>query len=502
MNGAPLALGLAALAALASVKPRGSRAAVAARAPGALESAAPGLGALRAAMVAVASEDTAYGKDYAGRADRLALHCGAVSYVVQRRYGGRVLSARVRGESHLWNRLPGGVEVDLSGSQYGGDGWRPLAKGRVEPERKTVNPRFALFEERVHEALGLRGSRAAVLSPSRRAEFDDLAEAFRKRVNGRDDRVIDAMRTFAKKHKIGVLGAGAARAVFSVPEGALKIEMGWAPFTDNRNEALLWGAAPARVAEHLVPVLAHAQDHAWLLMPEVEIGGAVSVQAQGLLDACGLTDFKYHESNVTKDGRLVDYGYVHSYSLFKECRERGQAQRAKPQPVAGSAAKKAFPRARVVAVEQQGSGPARRRVETLSCGHTRVPGWKRGRMMPLLEVGDAVACSACREIRMSVVPSMKDMKPFVDVEECYEFAQAMADHFGFRRATGGYRFKGKLRDHAWVVMPDGTILDSTHGQFVKREPIRVAKPGTVEHGVYVEDRNMTDAERLETYGEP
>ena len=93
----------------------------------------------------------------------------------------------------------------------------------------------------------------------------------------------------------------------------------------------------------------------------------------------------------------MDYGYVHSYSLFKECRERGQAQRAKPQPVAGSAAKKAFPRARVVAVEHQGSGPARRRVETLSCGHTRAPGWKRGRMMPLLEVGDAVACSACRK---------------------------------------------------------------------------------------------------------
>ena len=125
-------------------------------APPALERAAPGLGELRAAMVQAAREDTAYGGGYADRDDPLALHCGPVSYVVQRRYGGSIMGARVQGEPHLWNRLPDGTEVDLSGSQYGGDGWTPLVKGRTVAPRKGVNPRFALFERRV-EATSLNG---------------------------------------------------------------------------------------------------------------------------------------------------------------------------------------------------------------------------------------------------------------------------------------------------------------------------------------------------------
>lgn len=100
------------------------------------------------------------------------------------------------------------------------------------------------------------------------------------------------------------------------------------------------------------------------------------------------------------------------------------------------------------------------------------------------------------------IPSKKDMKRYVDVCECYEYAEWMARDFGFRRATGGYFFEGKLRDHAWVVMPDGTILDSTHGQFVPREGIRIAKPGSKKHRVYVEDVHMTEAQLLETYGLP
>ena len=100
------------------------------------------------------------------------------------------------------------------------------------------------------------------------------------------------------------------------------------------------------------------------------------------------------------------------------------------------------------------------------------------------------------------IPSRKALRRYVDDCECYEYAQSMADDFGFRRATGGYFFDGKLRDHAWVVMPDGTILDSTHGQFVAREKIRIAKPGTAKHRVYVEDVHMTEAQLLETFGPP
>ena len=329
MNGTHLTLGLVGLAALAGVGRRGSRAV--AQAPAKLERVAPGLGALRAAMVAVAAEDTAYGQGYAGRGDLLALHCGAVSHVVQRRYGGRVLSGRVRGEPHLWNRLPDGTEVDLSGSQYGGDGWHPLVKGRVEPVRKTVNPRFARFEERVHEALGKRGSRSVTLSLSRRGDFDALADDFRswsrEWASGDRNLVDDDLEAFAAENDLEFLGSGAARAVFRVPEGALKIEYGWPPFTDNALEAKVWASAPAALARHLVPVLAHAYNHGWLLMTEVEVGGEVSPEGREVLDACGLGDFLFHYANVSKDGRLVDYAFVVDGGGLGECLTRGREQR-------------------------------------------------------------------------------------------------------------------------------------------------------------------------------
>ena len=150
MNGAHLTLTLAAALAAASFTRRGSLA----------RTAIPGLPELRAAMVQAASEDTAYGQGYRDRRDPLALHCGPVSYVVQRKYGGDILSGKAGNEPHLWNRLPDGTEVDLSGSQYGGDGWGPVTKGRVVPGRRSVNPRFARFASRVEQALSRQGSRA------------------------------------------------------------------------------------------------------------------------------------------------------------------------------------------------------------------------------------------------------------------------------------------------------------------------------------------------------
>ena len=112
---------------------------------------------LRAAMVKAARADTAFSPAKWKRAkDPLTGHCHAVAHVVRDRFGGELVKGTVKGQAHAWNRLPGGREVDLSGSQYGGDGLHPLAKGEVTSWPKTVNPRFARFATRVDAQLALR----------------------------------------------------------------------------------------------------------------------------------------------------------------------------------------------------------------------------------------------------------------------------------------------------------------------------------------------------------
>lgn len=76
-------------------------------------------------------------------------HCGMVSDLIQTIFGGVVLSGKVNGERHLWNRLPDGTEVDLSSDQYGGDGFLPLPdiKGRVSKTmpKSQPNKRYKTF---------------------------------------------------------------------------------------------------------------------------------------------------------------------------------------------------------------------------------------------------------------------------------------------------------------------------------------------------------------------
>lgn len=107
---------------------------------------------LRMAMLASASGDTAYDPEvYEMRKGKCMLvgHCGCVSYVVQQKFGGDIVGGRVGNESHLWNRLPNGIEIDLSSDQYGGDGFNPVIKGRKVKPRRTVNPKFRTFASRV-----------------------------------------------------------------------------------------------------------------------------------------------------------------------------------------------------------------------------------------------------------------------------------------------------------------------------------------------------------------
>ena len=149
-NGTVLTLGIVGVVALFGLS-RGS----ANRAPAATDAS---LRALRAAMVRAARADTAFAPAKWKRAsDPLTGHCHAVAHVVRERFGGELVKGTVKGEAHAWNRLPGGREVDLSGSQYGGDGLHPLVKGEVASWPKSINPRFKRFAERVEAQLEKRG---------------------------------------------------------------------------------------------------------------------------------------------------------------------------------------------------------------------------------------------------------------------------------------------------------------------------------------------------------
>lgn len=76
-------------------------------------------------------------------------HCFAVAYTLREIFGGDILVGKVNGERHAWNCLPGGVEIDLTSDQFGGDGYSPLTTGRRWVEGNKVNSRFRLFYSRV-----------------------------------------------------------------------------------------------------------------------------------------------------------------------------------------------------------------------------------------------------------------------------------------------------------------------------------------------------------------
>ena len=180
---------------------------------------------------------------------------------------------------------------------------------------------------------GRRGGRN--LPMIRREGFDELAELHRIH-KGRFGRGELEDRSFARRHGITFLGSGLSRTVFRVPEGALKIEVGWAPFDDNETEAKIWSLAPGWLARYLVPVLDHADDYAWILMPEVKVGGRLTQEAEDTLIRCGIEDF-LTKSNVSKDGRLVDYSFIFSDTALADCLSRNDAQRgvAAPDPAGG-----------------------------------------------------------------------------------------------------------------------------------------------------------------------
>ena len=120
---------------------------------------------LRVQLEQVASKDTAYdAKAYeqSGSDCPLYGHCAAVAYLVRKEFGGDIVGARVQGEPHQWNRLASGVEIDLTGDQFGLDGLTSVSDWPAEishtnprkvPLRKSVNKRFLLLETRLQESV-------------------------------------------------------------------------------------------------------------------------------------------------------------------------------------------------------------------------------------------------------------------------------------------------------------------------------------------------------------
>lgn len=110
---------------------------------------------LRRACLAVAGAETScYPEAYDPKKSPLDGHCGAVSSMIQGIFGGDIVTGKVNGVTHYWNRLPDGTEIDLTSCQFGGDGYTPLQKGRKVKRKGLTNPRFLLFAAKVRENLG------------------------------------------------------------------------------------------------------------------------------------------------------------------------------------------------------------------------------------------------------------------------------------------------------------------------------------------------------------
>lgn len=105
----------------------------------------------RRSFLSVAARDTAHSPRKWDKHKGLTGHCGAVSYMIQRLMGGDLVGGAVKGERHIWNRLPNGTEVDLTSDQFGGDGFTPLKKGRLLPPRQRWSARCAVFEDRLSD---------------------------------------------------------------------------------------------------------------------------------------------------------------------------------------------------------------------------------------------------------------------------------------------------------------------------------------------------------------
>jgi hypothetical protein len=132
---------------------------------------------LRAVLEPAFSPETASPRTSAAGRPPSAGHCAAVAAIVWQRLGGELVSAKVQGESHWFNRLGIGgrvIDVDLTGDQFGLLAVRVGDPGRLHP---GTRPRTSaeLRDETIRRAIVL----------ARRAGLDDTAERLLALLQGR-----------------------------------------------------------------------------------------------------------------------------------------------------------------------------------------------------------------------------------------------------------------------------------------------------------------------------
>ena len=120
------------------------------------------LAELRGELQKVFSDDTAAPGN--NRATPSAGHCAAVAAIIHKRYGGQLVSAKVCGESHWFNRLDAdgkSLDVDLTGDQFGKAGFQVWAAGALYPDSRVREAsdlneetrwRSSLLEQRLADA--------------------------------------------------------------------------------------------------------------------------------------------------------------------------------------------------------------------------------------------------------------------------------------------------------------------------------------------------------------
>jgi hypothetical protein len=178
------------------------------------------------------------------------------------------------------------------------------------------------------------GGGLATPSPARRRELDAMAARYRRRLQGAEawgrpgtelSRHWAAQERRERGYAIEYLGHGRDRSVFRIPEGALKLEHHEGLGRFNLLEVDFWRRAPVQIQPYLVPVLDAAEDGSWLLMEEVEVAPHSSRLPRDVelgLKACGVGDYS-KGTNLSVDGRIVDYSFVRSQADRERCLRGG-----------------------------------------------------------------------------------------------------------------------------------------------------------------------------------
>jgi hypothetical protein len=85
------------------------------------------------------------------------------------------------------------------------------------------------------------------------------------------------------------------------------------------------------------------------------------------------------------------------------------------------------------------------------------------------------------------IPTFAQLRPFIADEECYLVAEELEQTFPGLVAESGFYLHPRTHrayDHGWCVHTDGSIIDCTHGQFVRARPIVITREGEALHRHY------------------